>query len=86
MKQIGIDYGKAICRWQIRRYSDVKTANDMIIEVQNSPINAEELHSRELFYGNMIWIVNGLPFKKNCHILSKLPDPSCDSVQDYSVP
>jgi hypothetical protein len=45
---------------------DIKTLHGRVIELQNSPIDLETLHSRELFYGNdMIWIINGLHFAHN---------------------
>lgn len=39
--------------------ADVKTPKQLVIEFQNSPIKHEERKSREVFYQNMIWIVNG---------------------------
>lgn len=43
-----------------RHIADVKTPHSLVVEFQNSPMSFEELSSREHFYGNMIWIVNGL--------------------------
>lgn len=43
-----------------RHIADVKTRHGLVVEFQNSPMSLEELSSRESFYGNMIWIVNGL--------------------------
>jgi competence protein CoiA len=65
-----------------KHVADVKTDTGMVIEMQNSPISPEELHSRELFYGKMFWVVNGVQFKNSFHILSKLPDPSCEFTKD----
>ena len=42
-----------------KHIADVKTPNGLVIEFQNSPIDYDELASREAFYQNMIWIVNG---------------------------
>ena len=42
-----------------RHVADVKTLHGLVIEIQNSPLHREEMRSREQFYGNMIWIVNG---------------------------
>ena len=42
-----------------RHVADVKTSHGLVIEMQNSPLHREEMASRERFYGNMIWIVNG---------------------------
>ena len=42
-----------------KHIADVKTPHGLVIEFQNSPIGLSELTSREAFYKNMIWIVNG---------------------------
>ncbi len=65
-----------------KHVADVKTDNGMVIELQNSPMDADELRSREDFYGEMIWIVNGANFEKNFFILDPLPDPDADFAQD----
>lgn len=58
-----------------RHIADIKTTEGIVIELQNSPISLDELKSREKFYQRLVWVVNGLPFAKNFHTLSKLPDP-----------
>lgn len=60
-----------------KHIADVKlrNKNSLVIEFQNSPISIEELKSREIFYDNMIWIINGKSFRRNFHVLDKLPDP-----------
>ncbi|QHN03486.1 hypothetical protein FTO74_08990 [Granulicella sp. WH15] len=40
--------------------ADVKTSHGLTVEFQHSPMPLEELMARESFYGNMIWIVDGL--------------------------
>jgi len=67
-----------------KHIADVKTSIGLVIEFQNSPMSIEELNSREEFYKNMIWIVNGKSFKKNFHILSKLPNPKAEFVKDIA--
>lgn len=42
-----------------RHIADVKTPFGLVIEFQHSPIEQIELDSREAFYGNMIWVVDG---------------------------
>ena len=42
-----------------RHIADVKTPSGLVIEFQHSPIAPEEQQSRENFYQNMIWIVDG---------------------------
>jgi hypothetical protein len=40
--------------------ADVKTSYGLVVEFQHSPMPSEEMAAREHFYGNMIWIVDGL--------------------------
>ena len=44
----------------------------------------EELESRERFYKKMLWVVNGEKFKKNFHILGKLPNPNDHRFADIA--
>lgn len=53
--------------------ADVLTPNSIVIEFQNSPISVETIKIREAFYENMIWVVNGLNFKKNISF-SRVPE------------
>ncbi|TKC10936.1 competence protein [Pedobacter polaris] len=53
--------------------ADVFTPCGTAIEFQNSPICVAELQSREAFYPNLIWVVNGAKFK-GFKILKHLPD------------
>lgn len=65
-----------------KHIADIEAENGLIIEFQNSPIELDELRSREEFYGNMIWVVNGLKFQRQFHILDPLPDPGSTFSQD----
>ncbi|MGF1923411.1 MAG: competence protein [Bacteroidia bacterium] len=53
--------------------ADIFTPCGTAIEFQNSPICLEELRSRELFYPNLVWVVNGAKFK-GFRVLKHLPD------------
>ena len=66
-----------------KHVADVKTPKGLVIEFQNSPMSSDELQSREAFYDNMIWIVNGLKFVKDFYILAKLPNPYAEWVDDF---
>lgn len=46
-----------------RHIADVKTDGGLIIELQHSPISPEERVSREVFYKQMVWVVDGLRYK-----------------------
>lgn len=67
-----------------KHIADIKTSKGLVIELQNSPISPKELESRENFYKNMIWIINGEHFKNNFYILHILPDPKAEFVQDIA--
>lgn len=62
--------------------ADIKTATGIIIEVQHSSMTDQERISREQFYGNLIWIIDGRAFKENFDIYHLLPDPSSELAQD----
>lgn len=42
-----------------KHVADVKTDKGFIIEFQHSPIRPDEIKSREDFYKNMVWVVDG---------------------------
>ena len=42
-----------------KHIADIKTDKGMVIEFQHSNISAEERISREKFYKNMIWVIDG---------------------------
>jgi hypothetical protein len=46
-----------------RHIADVKTDKEFVIEFQYSAIKSNEAQSRESFYKNMVWIVNGARLK-----------------------
>lgn len=62
--------------------ADVFTPCGTAIEFQNSPITLEELRSRETFYSNLIWIVNGAKFK-GFKVLKHLPDVDDVRLVDF---
>ena len=43
-----------------KHIADVETDQDWVIEFQHSYIKPEERRSRESFYRNLVWVVNGL--------------------------
>lgn len=63
--------------------ADIKSDKGIILEIQNSPISLEELRSRENFYKNMIWIVNGEKFRPRFKVFKTfLPNPECRDFDD----
>ena len=47
--------------------ADIKTPSGLVVEFQHSSISTFERQSRELFYGNMIWVLDGLRTKSDRH-------------------
>lgn len=62
--------------------SDVGTPKGIFVEVQNSPMSDSERRSRESFYKNLVWVVNGAPFQQNFEICHRLPDPTEEVAND----
>lgn len=80
-----------------KHIADVKTPHGLAIEFQNSPLSADERQSREAFYKNLIWIVNGFRFRerfeiqlrrakfvKNTPIKIILPAGYCSTLKTWS--
>jgi competence protein CoiA len=69
-----LTFGIANCEIKIKKddtchVADIYTKNNVVIELQNSPIQKDVIQKRELFYGDrMIWLINGINFKNNFHI------------------
>jgi len=62
--------------------ADIKSPTGIYIEVQHSAITDAERISRELFYKNLVWLIDGTPFRKNFDIHHALPDPHSELAQD----
>ncbi len=48
-----------------KHIADVRTAHNLVIEFQHSHIDPEERTSREKFYKNMVWIVDGTRLQRD---------------------
>lgn len=68
-----------------KHIADIKNKQGIVIEIQNSPMSEEELESRENFYKNMIWIINGDKFKKQIDFGAKLPNPDHPESHDLGI-
>lgn len=62
--------------------ADIKTSTGIVIEFQHSGITDIERQSREAFYRELIWVVDGRSFKNNFDILHALPDPESELAKD----
>lgn len=62
--------------------ADIKTPKGIVLELQNSPMDIDEMQSRENFYKEMVWVINGSNFISQFHILDKLPDPLSEFSKD----
>ena len=55
--------------------ADIKTPTGIVIEVQHSTITESERESRELFYQNLIWILDGKSSVKTSTLVACFPTP-----------
>jgi len=58
-----------------RHRADVRLNNGLVIEIQNSSINVQEIKQRENFYntnGRLVWVLNGENLLKKCSIRYQL--------------
>jgi competence protein CoiA len=62
--------------------ADIKTRTGIVIEVQHSSMTDAERLSRESFYGNLVWVVDGSAFRQNFDIYHLLPDPTSELARD----
>ena len=62
--------------------ADVKTPTGIVIEIQHSTMTDAERISREEFYQNLVWVIDGAVFKDNFDIYHMLPDPKSELAQD----
>ena len=69
-----------------KHIADVKTAAGLVLEFQHSPISPEEVKSREVFYKNLIWIVDGCrnELDKNYFSLS-LSKPNKEGSSEFPL-
>jgi len=62
--------------------ADIKTPTGIVIEVQHSTMTDQERDSRESFYRELLWIVDGRGFRKSFELGRMLPDPSIEGWED----
>lgn len=62
--------------------ADIKTPTGIVIEVQHSAMTDLERQSREAFYGNLVWVIDGRGFRDNIDIYHLLPSPDSEIAQD----
>jgi competence protein CoiA len=59
--------------------ADIVTPAGVVIEVQHSAMTDAERLSRELFYKNLVWVIDGRSFKSNFDCYHLLPNPASDA-------
>jgi len=48
--------------------ADILGLEDCVIELQHSPISPKDIRGREAFYGKMIWLLDGGPFRDQLRV------------------
>jgi len=64
-----------------RHVADIKTGSGLVIEFQHSVIESSETKSREDFYKEMVWVVNGARLKRDYPRFCKGFRSSLTSIQ-----
>jgi len=54
-----------------RHIADVKNDRGLVIELQHSPLDPQERLSRERFYERMVWVVDGMRYKRDLSAFRK---------------
>lgn len=52
--------------------ADVRVSSGRVVELQNSPLDACAIEARELFYGNMVWVVNAAKFAERFFLTKRM--------------
>jgi competence CoiA-like predicted nuclease len=53
---------------------------NLVIEFQNSSIDAHTLRIREAFYGKMLWVVNTEPYRNHIILEDTIPQKTIDKI------
>jgi competence protein CoiA len=62
--------------------ADVVTQSGIVIEFQHSQMTDAERLSREHFYRNLVWVLDGKEFRHNFDLYHALPHPASEVAQD----
>lgn len=69
-----------------KHIADIRRPDDLVIELQNSPMPLDEMQSREDFYGNkMVWVVNAEGFWNHIGLGAALPAPEHPQLEEYRL-
>lgn len=66
-KEFPLEWQESFLRDEIsgeKHIADIRTNYDFVIEFQHSHIDPIEVHTREKFYKNMVWVVDGTRLKR----------------------
>ncbi|KAA2217215.1 competence protein CoiA [Maribacter flavus] len=70
-----------------KHIADVRTDNNLVIEFQHSFLDPQERNSREQFYKNMVWIIDGTRLKRDYpRFLNEWKSGSTSEVQKTEKP
>ncbi len=62
--------------------ADIKSPTGIVVEIQHSGMTDAERISREEFYKNLVWVIDGTGFKDNFDIYHMLPNPESELAED----
>jgi hypothetical protein len=62
--------------------ADVETPLGLVVEFQHSALRDDELRAREAFYPDLVWVLDGRPFKSQFEVYHALPHPDAPVAAD----
>lgn len=70
-----------------RHIADIKTESGLVLEFQRSYLTEEEMRSREQFYSDLVWVVDGQrnPNDRLYFHFSLVRELECDSIDAYTL-
>ena len=69
-----------------KHIADIKTPKGMVVEFQHSYIKPEECHSREMFYKDMVWVVDGKRLQRDYkRFIKAFQDGEVHQIQNRPV-
>lgn len=67
-----------------KHVADICTKHNLVIEFQHSHINPQERYSRERFYKNMLWVVDGTRLKRDYpRFIEGAKNLKCTALQGF---
>lgn len=75
------EVGHVAANGEVHR-ADVETPRGLVLEFQHSALSDVELRAREAFYPELVWVLDGRPFRNQFEFYHALPHPDSPLAAD----